>query len=128
MVAIIGGNLWSADNRLDFTRQFVDAGLVEYGPTHPTAVEMFEYVGANSAPGDVVAGPKARALTFETDRRAVQVDQWRPLPTDFDPVLVVTERNDPTEATMRSTHADRYVEAWANSRFVVFAAIDPRAP
>ncbi len=128
VLAIIGGNVWSAENRLDFTQQFADAGLVEFGPTHPAAIEMFDFVEANSAPGDVVAGPKARALTLETDRRAVQVDRWRPLPDDFDPVLVVTERNDPIEATIRDTHADRYIEVWANSRFTVFAAIDPRAP
>lgn len=128
IVAIIGGNVWSAENRLDFTRAMVDAGQVEFGPTHPTAIEMFEYVEANSDPTDVVAGPKARALTLMTDRRSVQVDRWRALPGDFDPVLVVTERNDPTEATMRGSHADRYVETWSNSRFVVFRAIDPVAP
>lgn len=120
LVGVIGGNLWSAENRLDFTREFEALGAVEDGPTHPAATEMFAFVEANSSPADVVAGPKARALTLMTDRRAVQVDRWRPLPDDVTPVLVVTERNDPAEMMMREQHADAYAELWANARFVVF--------
>lgn len=120
LVGIIGGNVWSAQNRLEFTRDFEDVGAVEWGPTHPSAVEMFAVVEANSAPDDVVAGPKARALTLMTDRRAVQVDQWRPLPDEVTPSLVVVERGDPTEARIRRDHGETYEEVWSNSRFVVF--------
>jgi 4-amino-4-deoxy-L-arabinose transferase-like glycosyltransferase len=120
VLGIIGGNIRSAERRVEYTRDLEALGVIEWGPTHPAAIEMFEVVEANSAPDDVVAGPKARALTLMTDRRAVQVDQWRELPLDVAPALVVVERDDPTEARMRSRYRDAYVEIWSNSRFVVF--------
>ena len=119
--AILGGNLANAHLRIDSAERTVAAGAVEYGPTHPSAIEMFDVVIANSDPDDVVAGPKARALTLMTDRRAIQVDQWRPLPDDWSPTLVVVEVNAPMDLEMMAEHTDRYEELWSNTRFRVYA-------
>jgi hypothetical protein len=121
--ALVTGNLANANLRIDSATRTADAGAVEFGPTHPTAVEMFEVVEANSGPDDVVAGPKARALTLVTDRRAIQVDQYRPLPDDWSPELVVVEIGSPTDLEMRTEHSDRYAEIWSNSRFAVYQAL-----
>lgn len=120
--AIVAGNMANVHLRIDSAQRTADAGAVEYGPTHPSAVEMFDAVVALSDPGDVVAGPKARALTLMTERRAIQVDQWRPLPDTWSPSLVVVEVNDPFDLQMMSDHADRYREAWSNSRFRIYTA------
>lgn len=119
--AIVAGNLANVNLRIESAERTAAAGAVEFGPTHPSAVELFDAVIANSDPDDVVAGPKARALTLMTDRRAIQVDQWRPLPDDWSPTLVVVEVNDPTDAEMRDEHGDRYTEIWSNSRFRIYA-------
>jgi hypothetical protein len=119
--AVLAGNLANVNLRIESADRTVAAGAVEFGPTHPSAVELFDAVIANSEPDDVVAGPKARALTLMTDRRAIQVDQWRPLPDDWSPTLVVVEINDPTDTEMRDEHRDRYVEIWSNSRFRIYA-------
>jgi hypothetical protein len=81
---------------------------------------MFDVVIANTEPDDVVAGPKARALTLMTGRRAIQVDQWRPLPDSWSPTLVVAERSGVIDGQLRAS--ERYEELWSNSRFVVYAA------
>jgi hypothetical protein len=120
--AIVAGNLASIHVRLQNTDKFLAQGAVEFGPTHPSAIEMFDVVVANSDPDDVVAGPKARALTLMTDRRSIQVDQYRPLPDDWTPHLVVVERNSSTEALLLDEEADRYTEIWSNTRFAVFEA------
>ena len=120
-LAIVIGNLTNAHTQIDRAERVEAAGAVEWGPTHPRAVEMFDAVIRLSEPDDVVAGPKARALTLLTDRRSVQVDQWRPLPTEWTPALVVTETGTPPEEVLRAD--ERYDEVWSNSRFVVFRAI-----
>jgi hypothetical protein len=119
----VAGNLANANLRIDSATRTANDGLTEFGPTHPSAVEMFDTVEANSDPNDIVAGPKARALTLLTDRRAIQVDQYRPLPDDWSPELVVAELNSPTDLEMRVEHADRYTEIWSNSRFAVYRAL-----
>lgn len=119
--AILAGNLANVNLRLESAARTADAGAVEFGPTHPSAVELFDAVIANSDPDDVVAGPKARALTLMTDRRSIQVDQWRPLPDEWSPTLVVVEVNAPMDGEMRAEHSDRYEEIWSNSRFRLYA-------
>ena len=119
--AIVAGNLANVNLRVESAERTAAAGAVEFGPTHPSAVEMFDAVIANSDPDDVIAGPKARALTLMTERRSIQVDQWRPLPDDWSPSLVVVETNAPMDSTMRDDHADRYAEIWSNSRFRIYA-------
>lgn len=119
--AILAGNLANVNLRLESAARTADAGAVEFGPTHPSAVELFDAVIANSEPDDVVAGPKARALTLMTDRRSIQVDQWRPLPDEWSPTLVVVEVNAPMDGEMRAEHSDRYEEIWSNSRFRLYA-------
>jgi hypothetical protein len=120
---VIAGNVANANLRLDGAERVAASGAVEWGPTHPDAVAMFDVVIANSTDDDVVAGPKARALTLMTGRRSIQVDRWRPLPTDWSPALVVVERSSTIEAQLRDDEADRYTVLWSNSRFAVFEAI-----
>lgn len=115
---IVAGNIANIDVRVDSASAVAARGAVEWGPTHPAATEMFEVVAASTEPGDVVAGPKARALALMTDRRAIQVDQWRPLPDTWSPDLVVAERGGAIDRLLHGD--DRYVELWANDRFVVY--------
>ena len=119
--AIATGNIANVNLRVESAERTAAAGAIEFGPTHPSAVEMFDAVIANSGPDDVVAGPKARALTLMTDRRSIQVDQWRPLPDDWSPTVVVVEVGAPTDDVMLTEHADRYEAVWSNSRFRVYA-------
>lgn len=117
---LVAGNLANINVRLDGAEAAADNGSIEWGAQHPQAEEMFDVVIANSEPDDIVAGPKARALTLLTDRRAIQVDQWRPLPDDWSPSLVVAERGSPTDGQLAGDETDRYEELWANPRFVVY--------
>lgn len=120
---IVAGNLANAADRIDSADRAAAAGTVEWGPTHPAAVEMFDAVRDLTEAGDVVAGPKARALTLLTDRRAIQVDRWRPLPSDWTPDLVVTEAGTPPDDVLRDD--PRYEQVWSNSRFVVYTPVTP---
>jgi hypothetical protein len=118
--SIVAGNVANINIRVDNATVVAARGAVEWGPTHPAAIEMFDVVIANTEPDDVVAGPKARALTLMTGRRAIQVDQWRPLPDSWSPTLVVAERSGVIDGQLRAS--ERYEELWSNSRFVVYAA------
>ena len=118
--SIVAGNVANINIRVDNATVVAARGAVEWGPTHPAAIEMFDVVIANTEPDDVVAGPKARALTLMTGRRAIQVDQWRPLPDSWSPALVVAERSGVIDGQLRAS--ERYEELWSNSRFVVYAA------
>lgn len=115
--AIAAGNLANAHVRIDRAADAASAGAVEWGPTHPDALAMFAEVRARTDPDDVVAAPKARAMTFATDRVAVQVDDDRPLPA-IELALVVVE---PTADLHRKLLADpRYERVWSNPRFTIF--------
>lgn len=116
---IIVGNLANANIRVDRATAFADKGQVEWGPTHPDAIAMFDAVIDLSEPGDVIAAPKARAMTLETGRRAVQVDDRRPLPVDVDLGLIVTEIHTDLVDELRA-EPDRYTIVWRNARFVIF--------
>ncbi len=116
---IVAGNVANAHIRIDRATVVRDSGQVEWGPTHPDAIAMFDVVRELSDPDDVIAAPKARAMTLETDRRAVQVDDFRPLPTDIELTLIVTERTANLTDTLLD-QPDDFTEVWRNARFVVF--------
>jgi 4-amino-4-deoxy-L-arabinose transferase-like glycosyltransferase len=120
-VLIVAGNLANVNVRVDNASLAAARGAIEWGPTHPAATEMFDAVIANSEPDDIVAAPKARAMTLVTDRRAIQVDQWRPLPTEWSPALVVTERSGPIDTQLQSS--DDYHEIWSNAQFVIYQPV-----
>jgi uncharacterized membrane protein YhaH (DUF805 family) len=122
--AIALGNLANAHDRIDRATAFADAGSIEWGPTHPDAIAMFEAVERLTAPDDVVAAPKARAMTFATGRLAIQVDEYRPIPTDVDLALIVTERSEPLTAALLA-EPDDYRRVWENTRFVLFEPVTP---
>ena len=67
-------------------------GAIEWGPTHPDAIAMFDAVERLTEPDDIVAAPKARAMELETGRPSIQVDDYRPIPPDVDISLIVAER------------------------------------
>jgi hypothetical protein len=121
VAAIAAGNVANAHLRIDRASEFAAAGSVEWGPTHPDAVEMFDEVRERTDPDDVVAAPKARAMTWATGRLAVQADDYRPVP-DLDVLpdlaLVVTE---PGTEIHRTLLADEtYERTWSNPRFSIF--------
>ena len=119
LAAMLAGNLANAHIRIDRATAFADAERIEWGPTHPEAIAMFDAVIELSDPDDVIAAPKARAMTHATGRPAVQVDAYRPLPTAFEPALIVTERDADLTAELLG-QPDRFEVVWRNARFVVF--------
>ncbi len=117
------GNVVQVENRIDQAQRAEAVGAIEWGPTHPLAVEMFDAVMELSDPDDVVAAPKARAITLETGRLAVQVDDYRPLPDTVQPDLVVVEQ-DSTLATELAAAASgddpTFRRVWRNTRFSIY--------
>ncbi len=120
--ALAFGNLVQAKTRIDTARVVADTGAIEWGPTHPAAIEMFDAVVALSDTGDVIAAPKARAMTLETERRAVQVDDYRPIPESLRLRLIVVDRTSDLAAELAG-ESDRYREVWDNERFVIYEPV-----
>ena len=128
LAVLATGNVIQADTRIDNARIVADNGSVEWGPTHPAAVEMFAAVTSLSGPDDVIAAPKARAMTLETERLAIQVDDHRPIP-ESPPLGLVVVEHDSDLADEVATATDRYVEVWRNDRFVIYEPVgDPADP
>ena len=70
-----------------------DTGAIEWGPTHPDTVAMFDHVMLLTDADDIVAAPKARAMVWKTGRPSIQIDDYRPIPDDLDIALIVIEQN-----------------------------------
>ena len=122
MVAtIVAGNVDNAKLRIERATDAAAAGAVEWGPTHPDAIAMFDQIRARTDPDDVVAAPKARAMTFATERLAVQVDDYRGVP-DIDLALIVTEPG--SEVHQRLLTDPAFERVWSNLRFTIF---EPRS-
>lgn len=121
LAAIVIGNLASANIRIERAADFAAAGGIEWGPTHPAAVEMFEAVESLTDATDVVAAPKARAMTFATGRLAVQVDEYRRLP-DIDVAVIVADAAGPVDAQL-ATEPTRYERVWSNRFFVIYRTL-----
>jgi hypothetical protein len=119
VAAIATANLVSAQERIDRAEEFRDAGAIEWGANHPAAVEMFEAVEALTDADAIVAAPKARAMTLETDRLAVQVGDHWPIPQRVDLDLIVVER-DADIALQLQGQPDRYELVWQNTRFTIY--------
>lgn len=118
VTAITAGNLANAHIRIERASEIAASGTIEWGPTHPDALAMFAAVEELTGPDDVVAAPKARAMTFATERRAVQVDDYRAIPDIIDVALVVTEPGTEIHRTLLADPA--YERVWSNTRFSVF--------
>ncbi len=116
---MMAGNLANANIRVDRASDFADRGRIEWGPSHPDAIAMFDAVTDLSQADDVIAAPKARAMTLETGRLAVQVDTHRPLPTAVQPALIVTEADADITAELLA-QPDQFTVVWRNVRFVLF--------
>jgi hypothetical protein len=125
LAAIVAGNVANAHLRIESANRAHDQGAIEWGPTHPDAIAMFDAVKALSTPDEIVAAPKARAMVLETGRPAIQVDDYRPIPPDVDVGLIVAERNSRVDAAL-STNPDHFTEIWRNPRFVIYRPVQPR--
>ena len=119
LAAIVAGNLGNAHLRLERAAEFADTNQTEWGPTHPEALAMFEAVITLTDGDAVIAAPKARAMTFATERLSVQFDDYRPMPTAVLPDLFVTEA-DSDQADYLLARPERFREVWRNRRFVLF--------
>jgi hypothetical protein len=116
---IVAGNVANAHLRMDSAERAHDQGAIEWGPTHPDAIAMFDAVEQLTAPDDVVAAPKARAMQLETGRPSIQVDDYRPIPTDVDVGMIVTERPSNLANALLNSPGE-YEPVWQNSRFILF--------
>lgn len=117
------GNIVQVETRIDGAQQAAEAGAIEWGPTHPLAIEMFDAVVELSDPGAMIAAPKARAMTLETERLAVQVDDYRPIPDTIRIDLVVVEHDSALAAELSAAAAGdepRFTLVWRNSRFAIY--------
>ncbi len=124
LVALIAiANLVQARTRLQNVDRFVDAGQVEWGPTHPEAIAMFDAIRTLTAEGDVIAAPKARLMTLETGLLAVQVDDYRPIPPDLDLAAVVVEPGTNLAVKLLADPAS-YELTWQNPRFLIFTPVE----
>ena len=117
--ALVTGNVIDARTRLDNAEAFAATDSVEWGPTHPDAIAMFEAVRTFTDADDVVGAPKARAMVLETDRWSVQVDDIRPIPDAPALDLVVAERGSEL-ADELSDPTSAWSAVWHNSRFILF--------
>ena len=120
LAAMAVGNLANANLRLDRAEAFARSGSIEWGPTHPDSVEMFEQVEALAGPNDIVAAPKARAMVLATGQPSVQVDEYRPIPQAITPKLVVVEVDTDLHADLVAGRGGPYEFAWGNTHFAIF--------
>jgi hypothetical protein len=119
LAGLIAGNMANAHLRIEGAARTHDAGAIEWGPTHPDAIAMFDAVEQLTGPDDIVAAPKARAMVLETGRPAIQVDDYRPIPPDVDISLIVTERPSRIANELLDDPAG-FQPVWENPRFVLF--------
>ena len=116
--ALVAGNLAYAGRRIDAATDADDAGRIEWGPTHPAAVEMFDQVEARTDPDAIVGAPKARAMTWATERRSVQVGgSWR-VPTSIELDAIVVAVDDDLRAEL--VESGEWTETWVGRRFAIF--------
>jgi len=108
--------------RMRNTDRILDAGTIEWGAQHPDAQAMYAAVRDLTAPGDVVASPKARAMGLLTERPSIQVDDYRPIPPDVELALLVVEPASPDDDKVAvELHSDPdWTPVWSNSRFVIY--------
>jgi hypothetical protein len=120
------GNIVQAETRVDQAQQAEANGAVEWGPTHPFAIEMFETVVDLSDSAAIVAAPKARAMTLETGRLSVQVDDFRPLPDDVRLDLVVVEHDSDIATELAADASGDEPDlrrVWQNGRFAIYEPV-----
>lgn len=119
------GNIVQAGTRIDQAQRVADSGAIEWGPTHPLAIEMFDEVIELTDPGAIIAAPKARAMTLETGRLSVQVDDYRPIPETLPLDLVVVEHDSDLAAELAGATDDepRFRRVWENGRFAIYEPV-----
>ena len=87
-----------------------------FSPFEPEPQQMFAVVRDRTAADDVIAFSAARAMTYFTDRRAVQVRGADPVPPLAD--WIVVDLSDSEPAPTRPG----FVETWRNERYALLRA------
>ena len=124
LLVLTTANAQEVGERIRYARDFADAGLVEWGPMDPSAVEMFDAVEQLTARDDVVGFWKARAMTLETDRRAIQVGgvSW-PVDRAAGLLDVVVLQYADDQWPVAAGQPGRYESVWRNDRFEMFRVL-----
>lgn len=114
--------LWWADRATTVREE----GEVMNGPARPEVVEMTEAVLAITAPDDVVAFFRARAMTMLTDRRSLQSGSIEPILVGAD--WYVMERGSTYSQPLLSLDDARMLgleQVWENDGWIMFRVPDP---
>ena len=127
VVLAVGNLVKVADLAVD-ARRFEREGNVVWGPDDPGSLEMFAAVERLTDPDDVIGFFKARAMTQRTDRRAIQVDELRPLERNVDVIThLVVETTADGSLPAPLTPADTTV-LWSNPTFTLHHLHPPSPP
>ena len=116
---VVVGNAVKVADRAVSAREFARGGHVVWGPDSPESLEMFAAVSRHTGPDDVIGFFKARAMTQRTDRRAIQVDEFRPVDRAADVLTHIVLQNTPDDAVPVTIDPDRYTQLWSNDIFTL---------
>jgi hypothetical protein len=126
LVALVLVHLVVLPGKISDARDANAAGIVQDGPAHPSAVEMYDAVDRVTTPDAVVAFYRARTLTLLTDRRAFQTHDAERIRTDAD---YWVQRRDWGFWQPRLDRAEvtdlGLTEVWANDRYVIWCTDCP---
>jgi len=126
LVALVLVHLVVLPGKISDARDANAAGIVQDGPAHPSAVEMYDAVDRVTTPDAVVAFYRARMLTLLTDRRAFQTHDAERIRTDAD---YWVQRRDWGFWQPRLDRAEvtdlGLTEVWANDRYVIWCSDCP---
>lgn len=122
LALLAAGNVAHAVDRIDATNEFESAGRIEWGPMHPDAQAMYDQVLARTDADAIVGAPKARAMTWATGRRSVQVGGSWQLPSAVDIDAVVLESDDARRDDVEANGA--WELTWQGRRFVLYQRTD----
>lgn len=118
---MLGAHLVGTIDELRAVRTFNQAGATLDGPSSPYAVAAFEAVERYTQRDDIVAFFKARALTFYTDRRAVQSSDFEVIRQRAD-FFMMRRDSDHSQPLLTDTMAADagLVEVWSDTDWVLW--------
>lgn len=116
LVHIVGGV-----DEVRAARAFNDAGVTQDGPASPYAIAAFDAIERYTRRNDIVAFFKARALTFYTDRRAVQSSDFQVIRQRADFFMMRRDSSHSQPLLTDSMAADAgLVEVWSDPDWVLW--------
>lgn len=120
---LLATNLSAIWDRTEAALQY-DATI--WGPEFPTAKEMFAAVEEYTADDDVVAFFRARLMTFETDRRALQLTTFDEIATKADWYAMAKDSTYSQYLLTDEQAAEAgFVRRWENQNFVLWQVPRP---